>query len=112
MNLNDRANKSGEAINRLRSELEKKQGKENFSRNMKLAKKNRLLMESLSKARKESNMSQKNVASALRTSQKQISKYENLEQSPSVTKLMEFCDEIGVEIVFKNKNTDKVIFHT
>ena len=27
MNLQDRANKSGEAINRLRSELEKKQGK-------------------------------------------------------------------------------------
>ena len=64
-------------------------------------------MESLSQTRKEHNMTQAQVAKALKTTQKQISKYETLEQSPSIAKLMELCNEIDIEIILRKRTLTK-----
>jgi len=64
-------------------------------------------MESLSQTRKEHNMTQAQLAKALKTTQKQISKYETLEQSLSIAKLMELCNEIDIEIILRKRTLTK-----
>ncbi|MCH4886332.1 helix-turn-helix transcriptional regulator [Acidaminobacter sp. JC074] len=112
MNIKKQAIESGKAIDMLQKKLEHEQGKEEFVKNYHEAELNRKLMQSLSQTRKEQNITQSQLAKALRTTQKQISKYETLEQSPSITKLMALCNEIDIEIILRKRDSDKIIFHT
>lgn len=110
--MDNKVSKTGQDLALLRDKLKEQQGEEKFEHNMQIARSNRKLIESLSYARKEAELTQAEVAKAMGTTQKQISKYENFEQSPSITKLIELCDQIGVDIILKLKNNGREIFHT
>ncbi|MEA3422551.1 MAG: helix-turn-helix transcriptional regulator [Bacillota bacterium] len=91
---------------------EEKFGKEIYDKAKNEARINLEIMDFLTERRKSLNISQEEMGRLLRTTQEQISKYENSNNSPSLERFMKILDALNIDLIFVDRNKKKELYHT
>ncbi|MCK5762872.1 MAG: helix-turn-helix transcriptional regulator [Clostridiales bacterium] len=91
---------------------EEKFGKEIYEKAKNEARVNLEIMEFLTERRKSLNISQEEMGRLLKTTQEQISKYENLNNSPSLERFMKILDSLNIDLIFVDRDKKKELYHT
>jgi ribosome-binding protein aMBF1 (putative translation factor) len=92
--------------------LSNQHGEVAFNNSMSVARIERELIDSITSFRKHRKITQKDLASNINIKAQQLSKYERLEQVPSMSALIKLCEALGIELSLKSKENETVIFHT
>lgn len=91
---------------------EEKFGKEIYEEAKREARINLEIMDFLAERRKSLKISQEKMGSLLKTTQEQISKYENLNNSPSLERFIKILDTLNIDLIFVDRDKKKELYHT
>lgn len=94
---------------KLQNEAIEKFGAEEWAKAREQTRIKRELAKALRERRIELAMDQKELAKYLHTTQQQLSKYEVGENSPTMDRFYEMCKYLDVDIVLKDKKTDRIL---
>ena len=101
-----------EVLAKLQGRLEDQHGEKFVTEELRIARLERDLIDSIIRARKYKKLTQKDLALILDTKAQQISKYERTEQIPSLSVLLKLCDALDLELCIRSKEDQSVIFHS
>ena len=99
------------ALTAIKEKLKHQHG-EDFDISYKMATMEREIFDMIAELRKQEKITQSMLASSLKIKQQQLSKYETLQQSPTLSVFLKLCEEMGLVMELKTKKEETVLFHT
>ncbi len=109
---NDNFVEGNKSLTKLHNLLNNQHGETTFNDSLRVARLERDIIDSIVLARKHKKLTQKDLAQVLNTKAQQISKYERVEQIPSLSVLLKLCDALNLELSLTSKENKTVVFHS